>query len=399
MTARRRSTAIVIGAGIGGLAAAAALRRSGLDVEVYERASRLAPAGSALSLPINAQVALRSAGIELDLGQPYDELHFLTERGRMIRTIPFRHLGERLGGRNVAVHRAELQRALLAQAGDTPVALGAVATGFHRDGAGVRVEFADGRQARGDVVIGADGFHSAVRRQLAGPEQPREAGYVCWLATLPFRHPVVTPGYVAHYWGRGQRLGLIDLGGGQVYWWGTLNMPPAAARTWAGGKDAIVRAYAGWAPEVEAVIAATPEESIISVPAHDRPFLPRWGDGPVTLLGDAAHPMLPSLAQGAAMAIEDAVVLAQRLAGATDLPAALRRYEADRQDRTRRIVAGARSLSRIEQLANPAARRARDLYIRWMPTALVDRRNLMAMTYPGAVRGGPAVSEREHSDR
>jgi 2-polyprenyl-6-methoxyphenol hydroxylase-like FAD-dependent oxidoreductase len=300
----------------------------------------------------------------------------------LIRTIPFKHLGDRLGAQNVAIHRADLQRALLDQIGDTPVRLGSAATRFQVDDEGVRVEFADGHEAYGDLLIGADGFYSVIRRQLVGAETPREGGYVCWLATIPFRHPAVTAGYCAHYWGRGQRFGLADIGEGRIYWWGTKNMPASAVRDGAGGTSEILRAYAGWAPEVRAAIAATPPEAILRVPARDRPFLERWGRGPVTLLGDAAHPMLPSLAQGAAQTVEDAVVLARHLDGATDVTAALRGYETQRRERTRQIVEGSRALSRIEQLEHPVSSLLRALYFRWVPRSVIDGRNAAAMTFP-----------------
>lgn len=391
--ARRRPKALIIGAGIGGLAAAGTLRRVGVDVEIYERGGELRPAGSALSLTANARVALRTLDIDLDVerrGRVYPALQLRTATGRPIRTVPLAHLGDRVGAQNVAIHRAELHQSLLAAAGNPPVRLGAAAQRFEVAGDRVRVEFHDGRTAEGDLLIGADGFHSVVRRQLAGPERPREPGYVCWLATIPLRHPVIRDGYAAHYWGRGQRFGLVQLDGDRVYWWGTLNMPPAEARDWRGGKAEIARAYAGWAEEVTAAIAATPESAIISVPARDRPPLERWGDGPVTLLGDAAHPMLPSLGQGAGVAVEDAVVLAHCLREATDLPGALRRYEAARRERARWMVREAYSLSRIEQVAHPLADLARRLYLRWVPGRLLDRRNEIALTFPGPHGSAPA---------
>ncbi|MFY1577069.1 FAD-dependent monooxygenase [Verrucosispora sp. WMMD703] len=385
--ARRRPKALIIGAGIGGLAAAATLRHVGVDVEIYEKAGDMRPGGSALSLSANARVALRTLGLDLDVerrGRAYPALRLCTATGDPIRTVSFARLGDRLGAQNVAIHRAELHQALLAAAGDPPVRLGATARRFRVTGDHVRVDFHEGQTAEGDLLIGADGFHSAVRRQIAGLERPREPGYVCWLATLPLRHPKIRDGYAAHYWGRGQRFGLVQLDGDRVYWWGTLNMAPAVARDWRGGKAEIERAYSGWAEEIRVAIAQTPESAIISVPARDRPFLDRWGCGPVTLLGDAAHPMLPSLGQGAALAVEDAVVLAHCLRQAVDLPQALRRYETARRDRTRWMVREAYSLSRVEQLAHPIADLVRRLYLRWLPDRLLDRRNEIALTFAGS---------------
>ncbi|MDW6065567.1 LysR family transcriptional regulator [Streptomyces sp. FXJ1.4098] len=217
------------------------------------------------------------------------------------------------------------------------------------------MRFADGSEAHGDIVIGADGINSAIRRQITGPEPVREAGYVCWLAIVPFSHPNFETGSVLHYWGSGQRFGLLDVGHGQTYWFGTKNMSVERAADWQGTKEEIVQAYAGWADEVQAAIRVTPEKDIIAIPARDRDFLEQWGDGRVTLLGDAAHPMLTSLAQGAGMAIEDAVVLAGTLARAGDLTAGLRSYEDQRRERNRAMVLGSRALSEQEQLEDPGS--------------------------------------------
>ena len=384
-----RRKAIIIGAGIGGLTAAAALQRVGYDVEVYERAVELRPVGSGLAFTCNALSALRSAGIHLDLEQTarqWNALTFKTRTGRPIRTIRYQHFIERFGVPMLAVHRADIQSALLAQIEGDPITLGATATGYVRDGARVRVSFSNGVQVQGDLLVGADGFHSAVRRQVVGAEQPRDGGYICWLATPSFSHPVVTPGYAAHYWGRGRRFGLADIGGGRVYWWGTRNMPPDQARSWRGDKAEIAGTYAGWAPEIGAVIAATPADDIIDVPAQDRPFSERWGDGPVTLLGDAAHPMMTSLGQGANMAIEDGVVLARCLADAPDVESGLRRYEDARRPRTKAMVEASLALSRVEQLENPIATLLRRLYFRFLPDARLDAQNALALDFGGAGR-------------
>lgn len=384
MTRNGATKAIVVGAGIGGLTAAVALRRAGIEVEVYERTGELRAQGTGLSIMSNAISALRAHGIDLGLercGQTIESFHLLTTDGRPIRTVPLKEIGDRLGEPSVCVHRADLQRALLDAVGDCPIRLGAAVTGFEVGTDGVRVSRADGSNAHGDVLIGADGYHSVIRRQLVGPEPARQAGYLCWLATIPFEHPRMTTGYVGHYWGRGQRFGLIDIGHGRAYWWGTKNMPAATAHAWGGGKAEIIRAYAGWAEEVQAAIHGTPEQSIVSVPAQDRPFLERWGRDAVTLLGDAAHPMLTSLGQGAGMAIEDAIVLAGKLAGATDLRRALLDYEAQRRARTRRMVRLSRALSRIEQLEHPLASLLRDAWFRWVPAPVLNRQNQSALSF------------------
>ncbi|MFI5496796.1 FAD-dependent monooxygenase [Actinoplanes sp. NPDC051859] len=383
---------IIVGAGIGGLTAAVALRRVGVDVAIYERAPELAAAGSGLSIMSNAVSALATLGIDLQLerhGQAIESFEFLTRDGREIRTLPLKEIGDRLGAPSINIGRTELQQALLAGLDGQPVELAATVTDVETTASGVRVTFADGRETHGDALIGADGLHSVVRSRISGPTPLREPGYVCWLAVVPFRHDRLPAGAVRHYWGAGQRFGLIDIGHGRAYWWGTKNMSAAAARGWQGDKAEIERAYADWADEVGEVIRVTPAEAIISVPAQDRPFLARWGAGPVTLLGDAAHPMLTSLGQGAGSAMEDAVVLARSLAGvaAADVPLALRRYERTRRARTRQLVQTSRAVSLIEQAERPLARRLRDAYFRWVPGPVLYRQNAAVLTFPG---GGSA---------
>ena len=358
------SDVIIVGAGIGGLTAAAALRRAGIGVRVYERATSLRPAGSGLSVMSNAVSALASIGIDLHLdkrGQTIEVFHVLDETGGLIQEQPLKAVTDRLGVPSVCVTRADLQAALLEETDGVPLFLGKAVAGYTVEADGASVRFDDGTVVHGRAVVGADGFNSAIRRQVAGPEESTDSGYVCWLAVVPFARPHLPAGYVGHYWGSGRRVGLIDVGHGRYYWWGTMNMPAERSRHWTGDKEEILLAYDGWADEVCDIIRETPEEAILAVPSHDRPFLEHWGEGPVTLLGDAAHPMLTSLGQGSAMAIEDAVVLSDCLAASPDDPAAaFRAYEDQRRERTRTVVAASRSVSETEQLEDPEERRQRD---------------------------------------
>lgn len=403
----RPAKALVVGAGIGGLTCAVALRRVGIDVEVYERATELREAGSGLSVMSNAVTALTGFGIDLGLdkrGQAVESFRIMDRRGRRIRDLPFPDAGERAGAPSYCLSRSDLQEALLAEAGDCPIHLGATAVGFETGHGGVTVSFAEGRSARGDLLIGADGINSAVRRHLTGPEPARESGYFFRLGIVPFRHPCLTTGAVRHYWGTDQRFGLIDIGHGRCYWWAALSTSDGTSDGTSGGtsggmpddapddapdpdrvKGTLARAFESWADEVRAVIEATSPADILTVPSRDRAFLERWGEGPVTLLGDAAHPMLTTLAQGAGTAMEDAVVLARTLADPTtgdDLVRALRAYEDRRRDRTRAMVAGSRTMSDLTQGARLRERLARQAYFRLMPGPALTRQTVRALTCP-----------------
>lgn len=377
---------VIIGAGMGGLTVAAGLRNTGIDVEIYERAQEMRLVGSGLSLMTNAVTALASVGIDLDFAghaEPFDALRILTRSGRPIRTIDFSAMARKTGYPNLAIHRGSLQRLLLDQAADCRIELAAACTGYRKEGDQAIATFADGREVRADVLIGADGFNSAVRKIIAGPETPTDYDYIVWRATPMFSHPKITRGYVAHYWGRGQRFGLADIGGGQVYWWGTKNLPAGRSVDWRGGKAGIQALFRGWSEEIQTVIAATSAAQISNLPAQDRPFIERWGDGPVTLLGDAAHPMLTSLGQGACIAIEDGAVLAHCLKTIAEPEVALRTYEDRRRERARAIVEASRELSRIEQYDKPLQATIRDYALRFSRERVVQARNELALTFPG----------------
>lgn len=374
--------AIVVGAGIGGLTTAAALRKIGVDVEIYEAADQRRNSGTGLGIASNATSVLDALGIDIRLrGQEVRKFELLTTTGNLMRELPIPEIATELGAPVVSIHRSELADALHDAVGDTPIHYGAQATGYTIDGDRVTVRFGDERAAEADLLIGADGIRSVVRAQLQGAAPVTEYGYVCWLATIPFTHPGLATGYARHYWGSGRRFGLIDIGGGNAYWWGTANMPAHQARDWQGGKDDILAAYAGWAPEVVQAIEQTDEAAIVAVPAQDRPFSSTWGEGPVTLVGDAAHPMLTSLSQGAGSSIEDGYVLAHHLATADDHIAALRNYEQARIPRTRGLVDGSRRLSKSEQLENPIARGVRDWFLRYAPAGVVKKINAEPMRF------------------
>jgi 2-polyprenyl-6-methoxyphenol hydroxylase-like FAD-dependent oxidoreductase len=393
--------ALVVGAGVGGLTTAIALRRRGIDVELFDAAPKSPTSGGGLGIASNATKVLSALGIDLPaagVGRVCERFQLRTAAGRPLRELPIRSIADELAAPVVNIRRSDLLDLLRSSLADTPIHYGAEVVQYHRTAAGVSITRADGRTNTGHVLVGADGIRSAVRAQSAGPEPVNEYGYICWIATVPFEHHRLPAGGAAHYWGNGQRFGLIDIGGGHAYWWGTKNVPPAAARQWAGTKGDILRCFAGWADEVLQVISLTPEADIVSVPAQDRPFLKSWGDGPVTLVGDAAHPMLTSLSQGAGSAIEDGYALSyhltRQLATDGDAVAGLRRYEDARRDRTRWLVAASRRLSRLEQIQHPIAAGLRNLAIRHAPEAVIRGQNIAPMRYELPAGQTPAPCPR-----
>ncbi|MCI3943689.1 2-polyprenyl-6-methoxyphenol hydroxylase [Pseudomonas syringae] len=376
--------AIVAGAGVGGLTAAIALQRAGWQVKVFEAAQTLRTGGTGLSIMANAMAALNSIGAHAPVeqaGQEIRQFFFKKPCGAPITRIPIREIGEQLGYPSISIQRPLLLRALAQQLAPDTLITGVRCTGYSNHANGVTVRFEDGSTQEADLLIGADGLNSVIRRQMLGETPIRSSGYVAWLAVTPFSHPVMTEGYVAHYWGRGKRFGLCSVGDGHAYWWATCNHEDAARDALSINKQEVLDAYAGWAPEVSAAIEATPEEVILKMHARDRPPVEQFCDGHVALLGDAAHPMLPSLGQGAAQAIEDAVVLADRLTRTSDLRTALAEYEAYRHPRANGIVNAARFMSGIEQAESGIACWLRDWYMRLTPESSLRKKNIDILSF------------------
>jgi 2-polyprenyl-6-methoxyphenol hydroxylase-like FAD-dependent oxidoreductase len=368
---------LVVGAGIGGLATVSALRRDGHEVEVYERATALEEVGAGLSMAPNALAAL-------------DRLHVGEEvrrRGGIARRILVRSCSGTIlsdidaKGRDwevVGVHRADLQQVLMRAAGH--VLLGSEVVGFTDDGTSVALRLENGHVAEGDILIGADGIRSTVRGALHGPEPLRYAGYFGWRAAIEFSDPSIENTF-SETWGPRFRVGLVTLGRGRLYWFVSERAPEAEPLP--PDPEAYFREYlSGWHDPIPAVVAATPEGAMTRLPIHDRPPARRWGRGRVTLLGDAAHPMTPNLGQGAAQALEDAVVLGEMLRRHDDAIGGLRAYEAARIPRTTMIVKRSWQLGRIAQLTNPLACRVRDAAMRATPTRL-QRRQQELVIRPG----------------
>jgi 2-polyprenyl-6-methoxyphenol hydroxylase-like FAD-dependent oxidoreductase len=369
---------MVAGAGIGGLSAAIALRRAGFEVSVFERATELREVGAGLLLAANAQKALRKLGLAdavASLGTPASAGEIRSWRGEVLASIPANELEKKVGALSAAVHRADLQTLLVREVGEGPLRLGAEVEAFEQDTSSVRVLLAGGHEERTDILVGADGLRSKTRAALFGSEKPRYAGYTAWRAVVELaeRDEEFLPwGTGFEAWGRGARFGCAHIGKGRVYWFATANAPESAKDGTPGSptapKATLLRFFGSWHPPIGEIIEATEEDAILRTDIYDRdPLGGRWGEGRVTLLGDAAHPMTPNLGQGACQAIEDAVVLARCLHEEGATAVALRRYEQLRSARTTKIMRRSRRIGQIGQVESPLLCRLRDRVLAMTP--------------------------------
>lgn len=339
----------IVGAGIGGMATAATLSRSGAKVDVYEQAAQFSRVGAGIQMMPNSMKVLREIGVEEKLRgtafQPYSHLNREWDTGRVMRELP---MPESLfGAPYLCMHRADLHDALSDVVPSEIVHFDKKLVGLDQRGDQVVLIFADGTRAQAAAVVGADGVHSIVRDIIVGPDAPIHKGRIAYRAVFSS----------ALLQGR-------DIGPSRTKWWGidrhiviyyttatrselyfVTSVPEPAEwmtrESWSAKGDVreLRQAYQGFHPDVRAVLEACPDCHKWAI--LEREPLPRWSDGRVVLLGDACHPMTPYMAQGGATAIEDAAILArclQNVAG-DDIEAAFERYEAHRKPRTSRIQA------------------------------------------------------------
>lgn len=371
---------IIVGAGIGGLAAARGLLALGWDVVIYEQASSFRPVGAGITLAPNAVRALDWLGVGAALQEQsaaHGAVGIRDASGRWLMRAPAEALEERFGVPAFALHRAALHEIL---ARGVPGSV--IRTSHHvtavvpGERPVVRFEGPDGPgEDAADLVIGADGIDSAVRASLF-PDHPGPAyaGYIAWRGIVAAGDaPAGSRDFGAtETWGRGERFGIVPLGDGQIYWFAVLGAPAGSHR-----EDTLadLRARFGhWHDPIPAVLEATRPESLL---LHDIRYLkeplPRFHEGNVVLLGDAAHAMTPDLGQGGCQALEDAVTLVALLDEHNDARAALAAYDRERVPRTRKVVEASARIGRVAQLSNPVAASVRNALLRLVPASAVLR--------------------------
>jgi salicylate hydroxylase len=361
----------IIGGGIGGLTAAIALSRAGIEVAVYEAAAELREIGAGVALHPNAMRVLRAIGAEDGVRKVAGRSEWQVLRngmtGRLISRTNRKEQAASFGIEGATAHRADLLDVLAALVGPGVVSLGKRCVSI--DSAVAVARFADGSEAEADVIVGADGIHSVVRTALFGQDAPRFTGKVCYRSVIPAAAVAGTP-FAAE---NGQWLGphgtivLYPMRGEEL-----INVvahyddDSYRHESWVERceRAEVLDRYAGWHESLLRLLRAG--DTWYKWALYDRDPIPAWTRGRVTLLGDAAHPMLPYLGQGACQAIEDGTVLATALVAAgADPPAGLGRYERTRRPRASLVVLTARERGLSNHLTSPLAAWRRDLAIAW----------------------------------
>lgn len=366
----------VIGAGIGGLTAAIALRQRGMDAQVYESAPALRAAGAGLVLSPNAMHVLRrleiaqrvvEAGIVLEYGELHDA------RSGLLQRIDLADAERRFGEPTVAIHRRRLLQILASELPASRKHVGAGCEAIDDQDGWPTVWLRNRQVITPDLIVGADGLRSVVREFVAPGTALRYSGQTSFRGVAMLDLPRTFVRTSREYWAAHCRFGYAMVAPGEVYWYATLDAAPGQSRMPSDTAVQLRAVLSSFPAPVNHLLEATEESEILRTDLYDLPPFDGWSRGRVVLLGDAAHATTPSLGQGAALAIEDALVLADRINRSARLEDALQSYESTRQPKTRFVVERSLRVGRFAHVANPLGRAMRNLALRFTPPSVARR--------------------------
>jgi 2-polyprenyl-6-methoxyphenol hydroxylase-like FAD-dependent oxidoreductase len=361
--------ALIAGGGIGGLATAIALRKAGVGVEVLERSQEVRESGAGLMIWPNGTRALQALGVAVRR-LVVERISLRSWRGHELMEIPMVIISERYGSDVTFVSRADLQAALTSKLSEGALTLGADVHSFEETEDHVEVRLQQGSVA-GDLLVGADGIRSVVRRELLRDGDPFYLGSTIWRGVVHSAGIPIDRGQGINWVGPGSEFLAFHLPDDRIYWAAVTKEPRGEMSGPGGHKQDLLDRFGRWQDPVSALIAANDDAAILRNDMYDRPPVDHWSLGRVTLVGDAAHPMTPNQGQGACQALEDAVALGMGFANAATVADAFKFYERRRLVRANRVVKASRQATRGVQIDAPILCAMRDTAARFLPRALM----------------------------
>ncbi len=370
---RQVERVVVVGGGVGGLTTAAALKRAGATVEVHEKFDHPPARQTGFTIWSYAIRSLIDLGVDearLDrVGSAIEGTELLTHDGKLLEALPVGDVSRKLGAPSYDCSRGDLLEAVLELLGPDSVHVGSECVGVEQDSDSASAILADGARATGDLLIGADGIHSVVRKAVAPDAQLHYSGFIGSGGVLEFTHELLPAGHHIELWGRSSKGGVADIGGGRARWYVVTHGKAGAPGP---SREDLLEHVRDWYPVLPEAISATPAETVTHTEAWDLDPLPTWVDGRVVLLGDAAHATTPFAAMGACTTIADAAELS-RLITSSPMPDALASYQELRKKRGEQVIKHSRSMIRLATVHSPILAWLRDEAFEHMPAEKIEQ--------------------------
>lgn len=371
----------IIGAGIGGLTLAIALKKKGFEVEVYEQAPEFKKAGSGINLAMNAMQVFDRLGVYNDIVEAAYHTTKMNARTKDLDVLiqaDFSKYENEFKVKQVAIDRTSLHNVLLKHADGLQIHLGKKIKNITESTDGIHLSFEDGTETNASVVIGADGIHSKVREAIFPESKLRDAKQVCWRGIANMEIPQEFVGELNELWGVGKRFGFVPISDHEVYWFAVLVKSNKISRD-----QDIKREFESFAPVVNTIISKTKKENLLFNELWDLKPIQNWYKGNVCLMGDAAHATTPNLGQGACQAIESAFVLSESLASKDNVHAAFKTYQEIRKKKANYVTNTSWRFGKVAQCDKAVMCNIRNMFIKATPQSLSEKqsRRLIELNY------------------
>jgi 2-polyprenyl-6-methoxyphenol hydroxylase-like FAD-dependent oxidoreductase len=364
-----KSKILIIGGGIAGLTTALALQRRNIDFMVFEAVPEIKAVGAGISLAGNAMRALKKLGVDAEVkrkGHLISSMIIEDDKGKRISIMDAEKLSREHGLDNVAIHRADLHQVLLTSIDTNRIVTGKKAIDFNEEPGGITIFFDDGSKERGSVAIIADGIHSGIRKKLLPGVSPRYSGYTCWRGVVENRWNILH--HAVEAWGPKGRFGYVPIGNNKVYWFACKNAPIKDEMMSLFRISDLVDNFKSYSHPIPEMLKETSDADLIWSDIVDLKPISQYAFNRILLLGDAAHATTPNLGQGACMAMEDALLVAEVIEKHSEnIVNAFKSFEQKRVPRAHYIVNTSFRLGKLSQWENPVLTKFRNMLFRLIP--------------------------------
>jgi len=360
---------LIIGGGIAGLTTALALQKTNLDFIVFEAVPEIKAVGAGISLAGNAMRALTKLGVDEEVkrrGHLISSMIIEDDKGKRISIMDAEKLSREHGLDNVAIHRADLHQVLLTSIDTNRIVTGKKAIDFSEEPGGITIFFDDGSKEQGSAAIIADGIHSGLRKKLLPGVSPRYSGYTCWRGVVENRWNIQH--HAVETWGSKGRFGYVPIGNNKVYWFACKNAPIKDEMMSLFRISDLVDNFKSYTYPIPEILKDTSDADLILSDIVDLKPISQYAFNRILLLGDAAHATTPNLGQGACMAMEDALFVAEEInRQPKNIVNAFKSFEQKRVPRAHYIVNTSFRLGKLAQWENPVLTKFRNMLFRLIP--------------------------------